>query len=108
MRNGLSADGTRRSPYSETSFTFYRTDVFEAAGIEIPSEQMTYTEFAQLAAAVHDPDNGMYGTRQRGKAGWGEKMALWVHLQTPLAHVGSIGLEPTIGFSSGMPRLPIM
>jgi len=77
VRNGLSADGNLYAVplYSETSFTFYRTDVFEAAGIEIPSEQMTYTEFAQLAAAVHDPDNGMYGTCQRGKAGWGENMA---------------------------------
>ena len=77
VRNGLSANGNLYAVplYSETSFTFYRTDVFEAAGIEMPSEQMTYTEFAQLAAAVHDPDNGMYGTCQRGKAGWGENMA---------------------------------
>ena len=77
VRNGLSADGNlyALTLYSETSFTFYRTDVFEAAGIEMPSEQMTYTEFAELAAAVHDPDNGMYGTCQRGKAGWGENMA---------------------------------
>ena len=67
VRNGLSADGNLYALplYSETSFTFYRTDVFEAAGIEMPSEQMTYTEFAELAAAVHDPDNGMYGTCQR-------------------------------------------
>ncbi len=77
VRNGLSADGNLYALplYSETSFTFYRTDVFEAAGIEMPSEQITYTEFAELAAAVHDPDNGMYGTCQRGKAGWGENMA---------------------------------
>lgn len=77
VRNGLSADGNLYALplYSETSFTFYRTDVFEAAGVEMPSEQITYTEFAELAAAVHDPDNGMYGTCQRGKAGWGENMA---------------------------------
>ncbi|MFK8035719.1 MAG: sugar ABC transporter substrate-binding protein [Hyphomicrobiales bacterium] len=77
VRNGLSANGNLYAVplYSETSFTFYRTDVFEAAGIEVPSEQITYTEFAELARAVHDPDNGMYGTCQRGKAGWGENMA---------------------------------
>lgn len=77
VRNGLSADGNLYALplYSETSFTFYRKDVFEAAGVEMPTEQMTYTEFAELAAAVHDPDNGMYGTCQRGKAGWGENMA---------------------------------
>lgn len=77
VRNGLSADGSLYAVplYSETSFTFYRTDLFEAAGIEVPTEQITYTEFAEIAAQLHDPDNGIYGTCQRGKAGWGENMA---------------------------------
>jgi len=77
VRNGLSADGSLYALplYSETSFTFYRTDLFEAAGIEAPTEQITYTEFAEMAAKLHDPDNGIYGTCQRGKAGWGENMA---------------------------------
>ena len=79
VRNGLSANGNLYAVplYSETSFTFYRTDVFEAAGIEMPSEQMTYTEFAQLAAAVHDPDNGMYlasAAKPAGERIW----PLWV------------------------------
>lgn len=77
VRNGLSANGNLYAVplYSETSFTFYRTDVFEAAGIAAPTEQITYTEFAEIVAAVHDPDNGIFGTCQRGKAGWGENMA---------------------------------
>lgn len=77
VRNGLSAEGNLYAVplYSETSFTFYRTDLFEAAGIEVPTEQITYTEFADMAAKLHDPDNGVYGTCQRGKAGWGENMA---------------------------------
>lgn len=77
VRNGLSADGNLYAVplYSETSFTFYRTDLFEAAGIEAPTEQPTYEEFAAMAAKLHDPDNGVYGTCQRGKAGWGENMA---------------------------------
>lgn len=77
VRNGLSADGSLYAVplYSETSFTFYRTDLFEAAGVEVPDEQMTYEQFAEIAAQVHDPDNGIYGTCQRGKAGWGENMA---------------------------------
>lgn len=77
VRNGLSADGSLYAVplYSETSFTFYRTDLFEAAGIEVPTEQITYTEFAEIAAQLHDPENGIYGTCQRGKAGWGENMA---------------------------------
>jgi len=77
VRNGLSADGNLYAVplYSETSFTYYRTDLFEKAGIEVPSEQITYDQFADMAAATHDPDNGIYGTCQRGKAGWGENMA---------------------------------
>jgi len=77
VRNGLSADGTLYALplYSETSFTFYRTDLFEAAGVEVPTEQITYDQFAEMAAKLHDPDNGVFGTCQRGKAGWGENMA---------------------------------
>ena len=77
VRNGLSANGNLYAVplYSETSFTFYRTDLFEAAGVEVPTEQISYTEFAEMAAKLHDPDNGIYGTCQRGKAGWGENMA---------------------------------
>ncbi len=78
VRNGLSADGHLYAVplYSETSFTFYRTDLFEAAGLTAPTEQITYTEFRdEYVAKLHDPDNGIYGTCQRGKAGWGENMA---------------------------------
>lgn len=77
VRNGLSADGHLYAVplYSETSFTYYRTDLFDAAGIEAPTEQITYTEFMDMASKLHDPDNGIYGTCQRGKAGWGENMA---------------------------------
>ncbi len=77
VRNGLSADGNLYALplYSETSFTFYRTDLFEKAGLKAPTGQITYTEFAEMAAKLHDPENGIYGTCQRGKAGWGENMA---------------------------------
>lgn len=77
VRAGLSADGTLFAVpfYAESSFTFYRTDLFEAAGIEAPTEQITYDEFREIVAQVHDPDNGVFGTCQRGKPGWGENMA---------------------------------
>lgn len=77
VRNGLSADGHLYAVplYSETSFTYYRTDLFEKAGIKAPTGQPTYDEFMAMAAATHDPNNGIYGTCQRGKAGWGENMA---------------------------------
>jgi multiple sugar transport system substrate-binding protein/sorbitol/mannitol transport system substrate-binding protein len=77
VRDGLSADGPLHVVplHSETSFTFNRTDLFEAAGIEMPTGKITYTEFAEIAAPLHDPDNGIYDTCQRGKAGWGKNMA---------------------------------
>ncbi|MEZ5759555.1 MAG: sugar ABC transporter substrate-binding protein [Paracoccaceae bacterium] len=77
VRNGLSAEGHLYAVplYSETSFTYYRSDLFEKAGIAKPTEQITYDQFAEMVAKVHDPDNGVYGTCQRGKAGWGENMA---------------------------------
>ncbi|GGH38037.1 sorbitol-binding protein /mannitol-binding protein [Cribrihabitans marinus] len=78
VRNGLSdTDGNLYAVplYSETSFTYYRTDVFDEKGIAVPEGQPTYEEFKEMAAAAHDPDNGIYGTCQRGKAGWGENMA---------------------------------
>lgn len=77
VRNGLSADGNLYAVplYSETSFTFFRTDIFKKAGVAVPTDQITYTEFREMVAKMHDPDNGIYGTCQRGKAGWGENMA---------------------------------
>ena len=77
VRNGLSADGNLYAVplYSETSFTFYRTDVFDKAGVKAPTDQISYTEFRDIVSRVHDPDNGIFGTCQRGKAGWGENMA---------------------------------
>jgi ABC-type glycerol-3-phosphate transport system substrate-binding protein len=77
VRSSLSADGHLYAVplYSETSFTYYRTDLFEKAGITVPKEQITYDQFAEMVAKVNDPANGIYGTCQRGKAGWGENMA---------------------------------
>ena len=77
VRNGLSVkDNLYAVPfYAESSFTFYRKDLFEKAGIEVGKDQITYDQFAEMVAKLHDPDNGIYGTCQRGKAGWGENMA---------------------------------
>lgn len=77
VRNGLSANGKLYAVpfYAESSFTFYRTDLFAKAGIKAPTQQVTYTEFKDMVAKLHDPANGVYGTCQRGKAGWGENMA---------------------------------
>jgi ABC-type glycerol-3-phosphate transport system substrate-binding protein len=76
VRNGLSADGTLYAVpfYAESSFTFYRTDLFEEAGLTMP-EQPTWEEIASFAEELHDPENQVYGICLRGKPGWGENMA---------------------------------
>jgi sorbitol/mannitol transport system substrate-binding protein len=76
IREGLSGDGTLYALpfYGESSMTFYRTDLFQKAGIEMPANP-TYEEIAGFAEAVHDPDNEVYGICLRGKIGWGENMA---------------------------------
>jgi len=55
--------------------TYYRRDLFSAAGLKMP-EQPTYDDIAKFAAKLHDPAKGVYGICLRGRAGWGENMAL--------------------------------
>ena len=76
VRNGLSAEGRLYAVpfYAESSFTFYRKDLFEAAGLTMP-DQPSYAQFLDFAGKLHDPDNQVYGVCLRGKPGWGENMA---------------------------------
>lgn len=76
IRAGLSVDGTLYAVpfYGESSFTMYRKDLAEKAGITIP-EQPTWDDIKKAAAAMNDPDNGVYGICLRGKPGWGENTA---------------------------------
>ncbi|WP_414157072.1 ABC transporter substrate-binding protein [Pseudomonas sp. BNK-15] len=77
VRNGLSANGTLYALpfYAEASITYYRKDLFQNAGLSMP-EQPTWTQLGEFAAKLHHPDQGQYGICLRGKAGWGENMAL--------------------------------
>ena len=76
MRGGLSHDGTLYAApfYGESSMIMYRTDLFEAAGLEMP-EAPTWSFVADAARKITDRDNEIYGICLRGKAGWGENMA---------------------------------
>ncbi len=60
--------------YAESSLTYYRKDLFAAAGLLMP-EQPTYEDIARFAKALHNPAKGTYGVCLRGKPGWGENMA---------------------------------
>ncbi len=73
MRNGLSYDGTLYAApfYGESSMVMYRTDLMEAAGLEMP-DAPTWQFIREAAAAMDDPANEINGICLRGKAGWGE------------------------------------
>ena len=76
IRDGLSVDGTLYAApfYGESSMVMYRTDLMEAAGLEMP-DAPTWDFIADAARAMTDKDNEIYGICLRGKAGWGENMA---------------------------------
>jgi len=73
MAGGLSHEGTLYAApfYGESSMIMYRTDLMEAAGLEMP-EAPTWDFIAEAAAAMTDRDNEINGICLRGKAGWGE------------------------------------
>ncbi|WP_246766102.1 ABC transporter substrate-binding protein, partial [Pseudomonas syringae] len=77
VRDGLSVDGKLFALpfYAEASITYYRTDLFKAAGLTMP-ERPTWTQIAEFAGKLTDKSKEQYGLCLRGKAGWGENMAL--------------------------------
>jgi len=76
IRAGLSVEGTLYAApfYGESSFTMYRTDLFEEAGLDMP-EEPTWNFIADAARKLTDRDAEQYGICMRGKAGWGENTA---------------------------------
>lgn len=40
---------------------YYNKDLFDAAGVEYPNADWTWDDFAAAAAALTDPDNGVFG-----------------------------------------------
>ncbi|GGB14543.1 ABC transporter substrate-binding protein [Allosediminivita pacifica] len=77
IAGGLSVDGTLYAApfYGESAMVMYRTDLAEEAGVEIP-DQPTWADIKTAAEAMTDEENEIYGICLRGKAGWGENMAL--------------------------------
>ncbi|MEO1292770.1 MAG: sugar ABC transporter substrate-binding protein [Pseudomonadota bacterium] len=76
IRDGLSHDGQLYAApfYGESSMIMYRADLVRAAGLSI-QDNPSWTEIRQIAAAIHNPDDGVYGICLRGKPGWGDNMA---------------------------------
>jgi sorbitol/mannitol transport system substrate-binding protein len=76
VKAGLSYDGKLFAVpfYAESSFTFYRKDLFDKAGIKMP-DKPTYQQIAEYADKLTDKKDGVFGICLRGKPGWGENMA---------------------------------
>lgn len=62
--------------YAESSFTYYRKDLFQQAGLTMP-DHPTYAQIDQYAAKLTDKSKQQYGICLRGKPGWGENMAFF-------------------------------
>jgi len=73
MAGGLSHDGTLFAApfYGESSMIMYRTDLMEAAGLEMPTAP-TWEFIAEAARAMTNRETEINGICLRGKAGWGE------------------------------------
>lgn len=73
MSGGLSHEGTLYAApfYGESSMIMYRTDLMEAAGLEMP-DAPSWSFIAKAAREMTDRDNDINGICLRGKAGWGE------------------------------------
>ncbi|WP_200847893.1 sugar ABC transporter substrate-binding protein [Rhizobium sp. 18055] len=78
VRKGLTVDGKLYAVpfYAESSFTLYRTDLFKAAGLEMPAHP-TYDQIKEFAAKLTDKSKQQYGICLRGKPGWGENMTFF-------------------------------
>jgi len=74
MTAGLTyEDGLYALPfYGESAMMFYRKDLFEAAGLEMP-ERPTWTQIGEFAAQLDSEESA--GICLRGLPGWGEQGA---------------------------------
>lgn len=61
--------------YGESAMLMYRTDLFRDAGLEMPPSP-TWTFVREAALRLTDKAAGRYGICLRGRAGWGDNMAL--------------------------------
>lgn len=77
IRSGLSVDNKLFAApfYGESSMVMYRTDLMQKAGLEMPKAP-TWDFIRTAAKAMTDKEAGVYGICLRGKAGWGENIAL--------------------------------
>jgi len=78
IRTGLSNDGTLYAApfYGESSMLMYRKDFADAAAVLIDDND-SWDNIEAAAAAMHRPEDDVYGICLRGKPGWGDNIALF-------------------------------
>jgi len=77
IRKGLTSDGKLYAApfYGESSMVMYRKDLFAKANLTMPKAP-TWDFIANAARKITNKEDEVYGICLRGKAGWGENMAL--------------------------------
>lgn len=77
IRSGLTVnDKLYAAPfYGESSMVMYRTDLMAKAGLTMPKAP-SWDFIRKAAKAMTSKEGGVYGMCLRGKAGWGENIAL--------------------------------
>lgn len=73
IKDALSVDGTLYALpfYGESSFTMYRKDLFDQAGLTMP-EHPTWDDIRSFACQLNDPSNDFYGIAMKGIAQYGQ------------------------------------
>ncbi len=81
IRSALSYKGAQYALpfYGESSMLYYRKDLFEKAGLEMP-EKPTWEQVYEFARKLHNPSKQQYGIILRGQPGWGMNMAVFASL----------------------------
>ncbi|MGW7366136.1 ABC transporter substrate-binding protein [Streptomyces sp. NPDC054841] len=76
VRTALSHRGDLYSVpfYGESSFLMYRKDLFAAHDLRMPAHP-TWSQVAELARTLHDPEHHVAGICLRGLPGWGQNLA---------------------------------
>ncbi|WP_333712735.1 ABC transporter substrate-binding protein [Yoonia sp.] len=84
---------------SETSVLYYRTDIFEKHGLDVPE---TYNELLTLACQIPELEPGMGGVASRAASGHQAAHAFLLHLAPLGGRVFGEGWEPTINSPEGV------
>lgn len=73
IRGALTADNQLYGLpfYGESSFTMYRKDLFDAAGIKLP-DAPTWDDIKAAACKLHKPNDGVYGIAMKGLPDYGQ------------------------------------